>query len=87
MTVLRRMLTCFIEFHVCGSPDESNTFAFQYKDNLAENYARMRYTAVQNMSDVKSAVDEITKRDPVTVEVVKRILCIGPVCVGKREHL
>ena len=64
------MLACPIEFHMCGSPDESHEIAFQYKENLAENYARMRYTAVQKMHDIKRTMDEIAKREPVTVEVV-----------------
>ena len=57
------MLACPIEFHMCGPPDESHTIAFQYRENLAESYARKRYTAVQNMYNVKRAMDEIAKRD------------------------
>ena len=64
------MLACPIEFHMRWSLDESHTIAFQYRENLAENYARMRYTAVQKMYDVKRTMNEIAKREPVTVEVV-----------------
>ena len=49
----RTMLACPIEFHMRGSPDERHTIAFQYRENMAENYASMRYTAVQKMYDVK----------------------------------
>ena len=45
----RTMLACPIEFHMCGSPDERHKFAFQYKENLAEIYARKRFTTVQKM--------------------------------------
>ena len=46
----RTVLACPIEFHMCGSPDERHEIALQYRGNMAENYARTRYTAVQNMS-------------------------------------
>ena len=44
---------------MCGSPEERHRSAFQYRENLAENYATMRYTAVQNMYDVQRTMDEI----------------------------
>ena len=66
----RTMLACPIEFHMRGSPEERHKIALQYRENLAENYATMRYTAVQKMYDVKRTMDEIAKREPVTVEAV-----------------
>ena len=55
---------------MCGSRDERHKITFQYRENLAENYARMRYTAVQKMYDVRRTMDEIAKREPITLKVV-----------------
>ena len=66
----RTMLACPIEFHMRGSPDERHKIAFQYRENLAENYARMTSTAVQTMYEAMRTLDEIAKREPVTAEVV-----------------
>ena len=66
----RTMLACPIELHMCRSSEERHKITLQYRENLAENYAKMRYTAVQKMYDVKRSMDDIAKRDPVTVEAV-----------------
>ena len=51
----RTMLACPIELHVRGSPDERHQIALQYRENPAENYARMRYTPVQKKCTMSGA--------------------------------
>ena len=82
----RTMLACPVELHLCGSPDERRTIALQYRENLAGNYARMRYTAVQRMYDVKRTMDEIAKRELVTAQVVAAYYA-SVQCSSTSEHI
>ncbi len=64
------ILACPIEFHTRGPLDERHYIAFQYRDKLAVNCTRVRYTAVHKMYDAKRRMEEIAKRELVTAAVV-----------------
>ena len=47
------MLACPADFRLAGADEERHKVALQYRADLAENYARMRYNSVQKVFDVK----------------------------------
>ena len=66
----KAMLACPVDFCLAGTDEERHKVALQYREDLAENYARMRYNSVQKMFDVKRTIDEMAKAGNPTVEAV-----------------
>ena len=64
------MLACPVDFCLAGTDEERHKVALQYREDLAENYARMRYNSVQKMFDVKRTMEEMAKAGTPTVEAV-----------------
>ena len=64
------MLACPIDFCVAATDEARHKVALQYREDLAENFTRMRYNAVQKMFDVKRTIDEIAKSGNPTVDAV-----------------
>ena len=55
---------------MCASQEDQHKAGLQYREDLSENYARMRYSAIQKMFDVKRTMTEVGKTGTATVERV-----------------
>ena len=64
------LLACPIDFCAATTDEERRKVAVQYREDLADNFAWMRYNAAQKMIDVKRTIDEIAKSGNPTVEAV-----------------
>ena len=64
------MLACPTDFYLALTDESRHKVALQHREDIAENYARMRYNSVQKMFDVKRTFDEMSKAGNPTIEAV-----------------
>ncbi len=56
------MLACPVLFKCISNKDDQHRVTLQFREDLTQNYATMRYNAVQKMFDVKSSMDGLAAR-------------------------
>eukprot|EP00975_Prorocentrum_lima_P012303 2607604-Prorocentrum_lima.AAC.1 len=55
------MLVFPVAFSLAMTEEDRHKVALKYRDDIGGDYDGMRYTSVQNMFDVKRAIDEMAK--------------------------